>query len=90
MYLLGQFYRQRRGDEVDLSFEGFKAIFQQVGDLNRAFSERIHAASQKDASINALVNLYCMGEMTPAAIPGILDEMEKYFTAYESTEKYPG
>ncbi|PLX98811.1 MAG: hypothetical protein C0623_11195 [Desulfuromonas sp.] len=83
MYLLGQFYKQRNGGEVDWSFDGFKKIFKQVGDLNRAFSARLQAASQKDASLNALVNLYCMGEMTPGAIPGILDEMEKYFAAYE-------
>ena len=82
MYLLGQFYRQRQGKDVDWSFEGFSHIFDQVTELNSAFSERLLAAAKKDASINALVNLCCMGQMTPTAIPSILDEMEQYFSAY--------
>ena len=82
MYLLGQFYKQRKGLTANWSFEEFEEIFSQVGEVNRAFSERLLAASKKDASINALVNLYCLGEMTPRIIPDMLDEMEKYFSAY--------
>jgi len=82
MYLLGQFYRQRKGLKASWTFAEFEEIFNQVGEVNRAFSERLQSASKKDASINALVNLYCLGEMAPRAIPNILDEMEKYFTAY--------
>ena len=83
MYLLGQFYKQRKGKNVNWSFEAFKDIFSQITELNSAFSERLLAASKKDASINALVNLHCMGQMAPAIIPNILDEMEKYFSAYD-------
>lgn len=82
MYLLGQFYKQRKGLEANWTFEDFAGIFDQVGEVNRAFSARLLSASKKDASINALVNLHCLGEMTPRAIPDMLDEMEKYFTAY--------
>jgi len=83
MYLLGQYYRQRQGKEVDWSFAGFSSIFDQVTELNSAFSERLLIAAKKDASINALVNLCCMGQMSPGVIPGILDEMEPYFSAYK-------
>ncbi|PLX77899.1 MAG: hypothetical protein C0615_04490 [Desulfuromonas sp.] len=82
MYLLGQFYRQRKGLSTNWTFEDFEEIFNQVGEVNRAFSARLLAASKKDANINALVNLHCLGEMTPRVVPEILDEMEKYFTAY--------
>jgi hypothetical protein len=83
MYLLGQYYRQRQGKGVDWSFDGFRDIFDQVTTLNSAFSERLLAAAKKDASINALVSLCCMGQMTPGVIPDILNEMEQYFSAYK-------
>jgi len=82
MFLLAQFYKYRKGIEVDFDLAEFEKIFTDVGKVNKAFSERLREASTKDASINALVNLHCLGEMTPMTVSDILDEIEQYYTAH--------
>jgi len=81
MFLLGQFYRQRRGESVDWSLAGLQQLYDEVGEVNNAFAERLRAAARKDANINALVNLHCLGEMVTPSVDSVLDEMEGYFSA---------
>ena len=80
-YLISQLYRQRRGETVDWSLDGLPRLYAEVGEVNSAFAERLRAAARKDANINALVNLHCMGEMAPPSAESVLNSMENYFSA---------
>jgi len=79
MYLLGLFYRQQRGEQVDWSLAGLEQLYLEVGEVNSAFAERLRVAARTDANINALVNLHCLGEMVSPSIETILEQMEGYF-----------
>jgi len=80
-YLLSLLYKKRRGETVDLSLDGLHKLYADVGEVNSAFAERLRAAARKDANINALVNLHCMGEMAPPSAESVLNSMESYFSA---------
>ena len=49
--------------------------------LDAAFAERLRAAAQNDASVNALVNLHCLGEMVPPAAEEMLEQLRGHFAA---------
>jgi len=80
MYLLGLFYRQRRGEQVTWSLDGLERLYAEVGEVNGAFAERLRVAARTDANINALVNLHCLGEMVTPSAESVLEQMEGYFT----------
>lgn len=81
MYLVSLYYRQRRGEAVNWSLQGMDAIYREVGVVNKAFAERLREAAKKDANVNALVNLHCLGEMVPPAAEEMLDQLQGHFAA---------
>lgn len=81
MYLLGLFYRQRRGEAVEWSLDGLEQLYGEVSEVNNAFAERLRVAARTDANLNALVNLHCLGEMVTPSLESVLDQMEGYFAA---------
>ncbi len=81
MYLVAQLYRNRLGMSADWDISGLEAIYQDVGDVNESFARRLLAAAEKDANVNALVNLDCLAKMLPFKAENLLFEMEGYFSA---------
>lgn len=57
MYLLAQYFREKKGLTSDWSLDGLARIYQDVKEVNRSLSKRLQNASRKDSSLNALVNL---------------------------------
>ncbi|HEY0973174.1 MAG TPA: hypothetical protein VGE57_01625 [Solimonas sp.] len=53
-YLLGQLLVQRGGGEPDWDLQKLKDHYAQLEVLNKAFKARVRAASQQDASLNAV------------------------------------
>ena len=87
MYLLAQFTRQRNGLEPDWSMQGLTAIYRRIDHINRRMVQRLQSASQKDASLNAVVILDTFAQMVPMTIEGVLKgDLEKLFWPY----LYPG
>ena len=83
MYLLAQFFRCQRGQEPDWDLSRLLDIFQDVGEVNQAFSRRLVSINPKDASLNALANLDCFAMVTSFAInKDKLKELESLFHAY--------
>ena len=81
MYLVSLYYRQQRGESVDWSLAGLEALYAEVGAVNTAFAERLRAAAKKDANVNALVSLHCLGEMVPPVAEEMLEQLQGHFAA---------
>jgi hypothetical protein len=83
MYLLAQFFRKQSGLEPDWDMSHLVEIFEDVGEVNQAFSRRLVSINPKDASLNALANLDCFAMVTSFALAkDKLKELEGLFQAY--------
>lgn len=68
MYLMAQYLRQKNGEQPDWSLEGLQAIYAKIKQVNTAFANRLRAASENDAGVNAIVILDCFAKAVPHAI----------------------
>ncbi len=82
MYLLAQYFLRRAGKESDPELEGLLKIYQQVRAVNRAFVERLRAATREDSAINALVLLDMHALTLPFAVDESLKELRHLFAAF--------
>ncbi|MBI5243170.1 MAG: hypothetical protein HY922_05710 [Elusimicrobia bacterium] len=85
MYLLAQFFIDRRGGRADWKLEELGKLIEDVRIVNKNFCERFYQACLKDVNVNALVHLDCFaGLSASAAQKGVdrLSPIEKLFDAY--------
>lgn len=83
MYVLAQFFIQRKGGAPDLSLEGLGKIYLEIEIVNRALHQRLVKAGFNDACLNAIGNLNCYAQFTQMFLePGRLEQIEKLFSAY--------
>lgn len=82
LYFLAQYFMKQAGKAVDFDLRGIQGIYEQVGQINRDFAERIAATANKDANLNALVNLDCFASMVPLALEDTLEELKSSFYVY--------
>ena len=83
MYVLAQFFIQRKGGAPDYSLEGLGGIYREIETVNRALHGRLVKAGYSDAVLNAIGNLNCYAQFTQMFLePGKLEEIEKLFAAY--------
>jgi len=85
MYLLAQFLRKAAGLEAELELEGLAQIYEEIRTVNRAFAERLRAASHEDSTINALVVLDTQALTMPWSIESSLEELRPGFESYLKT-----
>lgn len=82
MYLMAQYFRARKGQAPDWSLEGLQQIYDRIRIVNKSFAERLRAASDKDAAVNAIVILDCFAKGVPIAARTALREYERHFAVY--------
>lgn len=82
MYLLARYIIWKNGGKPDFDLEGLKGIYKNVSSVNRDFAERLRAASEKDANLNAIVNLDCFANLIPLMIEDTIEEIKPYFSSY--------
>jgi len=83
MYVLAQFFIQRKGGAPDGSLEGLGKIYKEIEIVNRALHQRLVQAGFNDACLNAVGNLNCYAQFTQMYLePGKLEQIEKLFSAY--------
>ena len=82
MYMLAQYFLKNKEEVVDLAFDGLKEIYHNMQLLNTAFAERLRDATEKDSSINAIVNLDMYAKAMPYVIEDALEEIRYLFTSY--------
>ncbi len=82
MYLLGQYFRKKAGQRVDLDLEGLKLIYKNMQILNGAVAERLRNASKTDSSVNAIILLDMFALALPFAVEDSLEELKSLFASY--------
>ncbi|MDP2157847.1 MAG: hypothetical protein Q8K68_09095 [Nitrospirota bacterium] len=82
LYFFAQYFMKQEGKAVDWDLNGIQGIYEQIGQVNRDFAERIADTAKKDANLNALVNLDCFASMVPLALEDTLEELKSSFFAY--------
>lgn len=82
MYLIAQYFREKKGEQPDWSLEGLQVIYNKVREVNKAFAERLRSATTKDASVNAIIVLDCFAKAVPFAVRTTLRDYEKFFESY--------
>ena len=83
MYLLSQYFVQRRGGTPNWDLSGLMDVYAEVRKVNKAFVKRLHTLQIEDASLNAIVNLDVFASFTSMNIAtASLDEVEQLFAAY--------
>jgi Domain of unknown function (DUF6901) len=83
MYLLAQFFLQRRKNEPDWNLEHLASIYNDIQVVNKNICDKLQKIISGDAAANALVKLdYSALYITLRLNRNILDEIETYFNAY--------
>jgi hypothetical protein len=82
MYLIAQYFREKKGEKPDWTLDGLQEIYNKVGEVNKSFAERLRSATTKDASVNAIIILDCFAKAVPFAVKTTLSDYEKFFESY--------
>lgn len=79
MYLMAQYFRARHGGTADLSLDGLRQHYQRMHEINLAMADRLRAACEKDAPVNAVALLDMFAKILPWSIDESLAEIEYLF-----------
>lgn len=79
MYLVAQYFRMRRAAAPDLALEGLRTHYRRLHEINLAMAERLRAACEKDAPVNAVIRLDMFAKVLPWSIDDSLAEIEYLF-----------
>ncbi len=82
MYLLAQFTRAKKGLEPDWTMKGLSDIYNEIDAINISMTKRLRAATEEDASLNAVVILDSFAKLVPMSIDGSFGGMEDLFWPY--------
>lgn len=83
MYLLAQYFRKKKGLSAEFTFDGLSQIYREINRVNIGLLQRLQAASNEDANLNALANLdifaFTLHESTEESV-GVLEPLfQVYF-----------
>ena len=82
MYLLAQYLRKQEGLPHDWDLNVLAQIYSDVSKANKDFSQRLAAAAEKDANVNALVELDVFASMVQLLAEDAIGELKPYYSAY--------
>lgn len=83
MYLLAQFFREKRGLKPDWKMEDLAVIFREIQTVNKCFLKRLRATGMEDAGLNAVHHLDCHAQYWKIFLSDSgLDNIERFFRAY--------
>jgi len=82
MYLIAQYFRERKGLEPDWNLEGLVKIYKEIGILNKGMWNRLSKASSFDANVNALIVLNTFGDALRFSLKQDLEQLSPLFTKY--------
>lgn len=83
MYLLAQYFIEKKGGAPDRTLEGLADIFARIGKVNQSLADRLRPLVPRDATINAIINLDCFATFTKNAIDKqSLAWLERLFKPY--------
>lgn len=77
MYLIKQYFNHREGKPADLDLKGMIDFYEEVNTVNQHFADRVRDASEKDASVNAVIQLSALSITLQASFEEQLDEFKE-------------
>ncbi len=80
-YLLGQYFRYKNGLNADWDLKGLIKIYKDVQKVNQGMASRLRTLSEKDANLNALVELDVFAKELPDNIEEDLQRLAYLFEA---------
>jgi hypothetical protein len=81
MYLLAQHFAARDRQTVDMDMNDLALVYRGVHQVNVGLVQRLRAATQQDAVVNAVVLLDVYTSLVPAALDEMLAEIRTTFDA---------
>jgi len=78
-YLLAQYFAAREGGLPDWQFDGLKAAYQELQQVNKAMAGRLRAVSSADGTVNALILLDLLAKALPGSIDDALVDVREIF-----------
>ncbi|GIL16664.1 MAG: hypothetical protein BroJett040_04150 [Oligoflexia bacterium] len=78
-YLLKQFFNHKSGKPADLDLKNLHKLYDDLMIVNENFLTRIRKASQKDANLNALVDLHSISTIVNMSLDEQLESLKVYF-----------
>ncbi len=82
MYLLAQHIREQAGLPADRGIDGLVEIYRKIHVINERMAERIGMAAEKDATVNALINLDVFTFSFDSQVKKKVMEWKPLFAAY--------
>jgi hypothetical protein len=82
MYLLAQYLKKQAGLPFDRDLNGLAQIYSDVSKANKDFSQRLAQAAEKDANVNALVELDVFASMVQLLAEDAIGELKPCYSAY--------
>lgn len=79
-YLLGQYFKYRKGKIADLDLAGLAKIYEEIQTVNMALADRFRSIPAKDANVNALVVLDVFAKEMPYSVESSLKNLEYLFS----------
>ena len=78
-YLLGQYFRHKKGKEPDWNLEGLAQAYEDIQSINIGMTDRLRSISEEDANANAVVVLDVFAKALPSSIFVDVKELEYLF-----------
>ena len=82
MYMLAQYFRNKRGAAPDLMFEGLTERYRRLHAINIAMAARLRSSVDKDGSVNAVILLDLFAKAMPYSVADSVAELEHLFHSY--------
>jgi hypothetical protein len=82
MYLMAQYFLHKDGVPIDCELDGLTRIYENIHTVNASLAERFLAASKRDSSIDAVVQLDIYAMTFLGILDEPLEELRPLFTAF--------
>ena len=79
MYLMKQYFVLRQGGTPDWELRDLDRLYTEIAEVNRGMTDRLRSASSADASVNAVIILFSVGELVDHSLANGLREIERLF-----------
>jgi hypothetical protein len=86
MYLVAQYFRERKGLEPNWNLDGLVSIYKEIGTVNKGMWNRLSKASSFDANVNALIVLSTFGDALRFSLKIDLENLAPIFEKYLSDD----
>jgi hypothetical protein len=80
-YLLKQYFLHKSGGSPDWDMEGLDRFYQAVQTVNQCLNDRLAAASENDANLNAIVSLTYVSMGVTYSLEDNLADLKKLFSS---------